>query len=485
MRRTALISGLIILLMGCTAIKGVKAPPTPVGRETLISEEGRSIGAEVPEGYFVGISKDYKMDQSARDDALLNARKQIIESLGLKLESEVVDRILTRGDTRGVLTSDVMTDAKINAVAKNILMVRAERWYIRRWERTTKGGVEYFFRARCLVEFDREAHDRFVHEMVTQSEKLAQPVFEEGVRLEGGGQLHQAVGRYLKVVEVVRELDEFTGIPPDWTTGVRKLKIDAEGRLEGLFGRIRFSTFNDNQVGVVGKGLKNPLLLVVTVTQRGGETPLEGFPVTFRFVEGVGRLDEGVTTDGKGVAASRVYRIDSRKDRNLVEAVVGGADLEGVVSFPLPKATFSFRSTFAAEATLVSVSIEETILGERVAESRVQSRVIDALRKKGFQVLDLGERPGEEPDIVVTGAARADKADELVYDNKTYGIYFCRARINLEAKNTRDGSILATMDERVKGSGADGQKAAQSALTAKNLEGILNEFVKKIEASLE
>ncbi|RLA95234.1 MAG: hypothetical protein DRG83_18840 [Deltaproteobacteria bacterium] len=232
-KRQAKFLTLLILLatLGC-ATTGGRAPET---EEFRVSKEPRPDWPDnPPSGHFVGISKNFSMEAKARNDALMDARKKIIDYLGVKIEKNVLDKILTTGRTDDVLITDVVSNAITRMIGQSILKVRAMKYHSEKWKQIDKGKVSYYWKVFCLVPFSKEEHNQFVSQWVGEITRLAQPIFTAAKKAEQDDDLITAAQKYDRVLKVLQQAEGIADFEPFLISPVRRLKAEASSALETL-----------------------------------------------------------------------------------------------------------------------------------------------------------------------------------------------------------------------------------------------------------
>ena len=119
---------------------------------------------------YIGISDLNKSEQDARQQAVKDARRQIIESLGGMIESRFVDNIV---ESRGKENfSSSFTKSRVQVIARNIIAVEPDQIYTEKWKRKT--GMfqsELLYKVYVRVPFSEEKHNKFMDEIITETEK--------------------------------------------------------------------------------------------------------------------------------------------------------------------------------------------------------------------------------------------------------------------------------------------------------------------------
>ena len=221
---------LILLLCGCAGPGKLQ-----IGERRLIESYGRKeyktiSAAEV----FVGVSKDWADESSARNDAELDARRKIINSLEMQLSNEMLDRYLVKGETSEIIVGEVFQDVMTKAVAENILAVKSEGYYIEKYMKGVSSGVEYFFNCWCVIRYSKAEHNKVVGKIVDELIKLSQPALSKGKQYQAKGMIRDALRQYNTVNKWATELNGYSGIDPSLSSKVKGVLYEAQELLSGI-----------------------------------------------------------------------------------------------------------------------------------------------------------------------------------------------------------------------------------------------------------
>ncbi len=137
--------GLIsLMLVGCAA----QAPQTPVQpqRPSWTMNEPEVEGSDL---YFVGISAVWASEQDARDNALVNANRRVIEYIGTEAKAKFERARVSHGLSSDAIDPTAATRDFQRQVAENVTsQVKSTKWYMEREETATGKGYKYFVLAR-------------------------------------------------------------------------------------------------------------------------------------------------------------------------------------------------------------------------------------------------------------------------------------------------------------------------------------------------
>ncbi|NQU05838.1 MAG: hypothetical protein HQ568_07080, partial [Calditrichaeota bacterium] len=210
-----------------------------VGESRLIEKSGNSaVKSAGGSDLFVGISRFCPDEQSARNDAVLDARKQILQSLEIKISStQKIDRLFIEDQT-GIIESREQYDAKTLSVTKGILSVKPETFYIEKWEKqVSKKEVEYEYKAWCLIRYSKAEHEKIVTAMVVSLLEAAEPIITRAETERQAGQVQEAIRSVGQVRELISDMVDYPAIPVSLKTKITQI----EDRAAKLVGSIKLT----------------------------------------------------------------------------------------------------------------------------------------------------------------------------------------------------------------------------------------------------
>ncbi len=166
MRRFTLLS-MLLLSVGCAAHR-------PVGFESRITEADppewtvRPMKFDTKEAKaFCGVSHNVSSEALARDNALENARKQIVDAMGT-YGKHVIDQVISAVGTAGsVLDPALIGDDANKLVSEGMVKTRAKEFHIEKWARTKPGGeIDFYYKAYVLVLWNNKDAEEAVAESI-------------------------------------------------------------------------------------------------------------------------------------------------------------------------------------------------------------------------------------------------------------------------------------------------------------------------------
>lgn len=207
----------------------------PVGETRLVESYGPDSYWNLSgPGVFVGVSKEFSDESAARNDAALDARRQIVRSLEMEIEIAQVETLLVRGRTDEILGGEIFSQTKTNAVASNVLHVREEGYYVEKWRKQTGHGVKYMYKVWCLIRYSRADHERMLSDVVDKLLAASEPTMAEARAARQAGRIREAVFRLHRIRELTEELDQYHGVPLELSQRIRELVDDSNDLLTGI-----------------------------------------------------------------------------------------------------------------------------------------------------------------------------------------------------------------------------------------------------------
>jgi hypothetical protein len=221
---------MILLVMGCAGQLKLRD-----GEEKLTDAYGPAeYKTSSSEGSFIGVSKHYRDEASARNDAALDARKQIIQSLQMNISTEILDQYLIKGESGEILTGETFQDAKTKAVAENILSVKPEGYYVEKWAKGVSTGLEYYYTAWTKINYSREEHNKLVSSVIDAMMNLAEPALIDGMQFRRQGKIRDAIRQFRRVKDLTSEINGYNGVSPQLLSKVKSLQIRTDELLSGI-----------------------------------------------------------------------------------------------------------------------------------------------------------------------------------------------------------------------------------------------------------
>lgn len=275
-------------------------PPVPV-KPAFISEE-------IPAGHFLGISPEGSQPSEAKDKAINNVIKQILQHIGAEYHLDFIkisssDRNylnVSSRDSFSISSGGILGDVEI----KNLHLEKTEGRYI--------GYVLAFFPHESTVAA-REAIERENNRRVA----IYNDYLYKGMHLEAGKNIIAALNCYRMAADQAAFLFRNRG-----------QRISAARRqIKNLIGSLSIRPHSNYDQ-------RSSRAVSCQVLFRG--TPVQGVPIAFWLLEGSGALDPQTITNTDGIATCGVI-LKQEVPHNRISARI---DVEGIDAFT----TFAFST---------------------------------------------------------------------------------------------------------------------------------------------
>ncbi len=124
---------------------------------------------------FVGISHDFEMEGDARQDALKDARQQIIDFMGILGKRVLKEAVVTSGMSTDIIVPAIATKDQTEFVSESFVKTRAKNYHVEKWQRVEDDGtLRNFYKAYVLVLFDQKDGDDLMRQALKAAKKKAE-----------------------------------------------------------------------------------------------------------------------------------------------------------------------------------------------------------------------------------------------------------------------------------------------------------------------
>ncbi len=441
-----------------------------VGEERLIERKGdRDLREGLSAPMYVGVSQPMPTEAQAVENAMQDARRQIVESLGIEI---IIETLETGSDTirNGIVNRSLSTRDMTRLYARNILQVSVESRYIEKWERRSQQGITRYYKVWVAVPFREKEFQALWKETIRQFSRqfqILEPISQwsnpEPSKIPDLFLLYESVSR------IEREfLSQYWMIHLPEYRRFQEEKTRLEGILRNLTGRMHIDFAERN-----GKVSGN-LLYIVKIDDR----PVPGMPV--RVISETLDIDRIVYSDVNGIIGID-YQFEGIEDAELFIVAGCTEDQSDAMQF-LPSVRTSLPSPLNHQNITISLDIQTHPENHWLAtelERRLQDR--------GFTVMQ--SRDSLNTDYLIQAEFRATTSDS------TQGVFgYKAAKSTLNLRLLDDSHTLLSWrlpnDEYrdTRGFGRTSDEARQNALQLKNLllrEEALREIVRKIEKAID
>jgi hypothetical protein len=162
-----------LMLVGCSSQAPAPAAPAQPQRPAWTMNVPEVEGSDL---YFVGISAVYASEQDARDNAMVNATKRVIEYIGTEAKSKFERARVSHGLASDAIdpvgaTRDFQRQVSENATSQ----VKPSKFYLEKEQTPTGSGYKYF----VLAKVPKAAlNDAFANVLQGEKDKATQAALD-------------------------------------------------------------------------------------------------------------------------------------------------------------------------------------------------------------------------------------------------------------------------------------------------------------------
>lgn len=273
--------------------------------------------------YFVGTKTGSESLDEGKKSAVDGAVKEIVEFFGITAKTsyeekasyfstKILDQIQTKGEAR-------------------IAGLDVEEMYYEEWQEEEGRKTYNVF---VLIRYPKEELEKEKRRLIKEEErkrKEAQAMIKQGDKNAQKGEISDALGNYASALTLL-----------DYVEGGQEMKSQVYNQAGAVLRKLGMEALDYEKEGDTVTGLKNSLRVKAFFKDKDNPEPLKHFPVEFQFKQGSGILDKKVFTDEKGIAESKVTRINRALEVNVVEAKLSQDILK---EFEPSRVLFQFRSS--------------------------------------------------------------------------------------------------------------------------------------------
>lgn len=400
---------------------------------------------KITPGMYVGISHRFASEADARADALADAKRQIIETLGGVIESEFVDQIVEQSGE--VNTDDAFTSSRIKVVSRNIISVTPDDVFVEEWKIKDgfKSRTEY--QVYVAVPFSEERHKQFMADLVEETVALGENRYDESLDLARKGQIALALVQIKTVQSNVLPMTRFTGLSPQEMARLNGFKEKLTATMQQIPASIRIEGSGADRPAKLGLPLPEPLVLSVYWQDGDQRFPLPDLDVEVEVLRGKAIIEPQLKTDQTGVALCKVKKLAS----------AGNVDIRATVHFPEELSITNNQYTFSLlPDNRIMIKIIEKNLDQPVEISYLENALLEKITAVGFTVqennpftqiseIDLNAAPDKiaeivgnsNADLVILGTISSGQTNKI-----QDGFYFARARGILKIYNIQQKTVV-------------------------------------------
>ncbi len=166
----------VSLIIGCASTK-----PPMEGTKKLISGGDRPVWVDNPQKEsnkenkaFSGISRQYAMEQQARNDARLNAYVQAIDNMGVYGKRKINQVISEVGVSTDIVNSGIVQDEMSKLKSEGVAMGDVNEWHVEKWQMFEGGRWRDYYIVYSLFMMPREAVKDFMESVLKRQAQAAE-----------------------------------------------------------------------------------------------------------------------------------------------------------------------------------------------------------------------------------------------------------------------------------------------------------------------
>ena len=434
-----------------------------------------------PDGIYIGVSKILKSEQEARIDAVKDAKRQIIATLGGMIETQFVDQLIEENTSTASFT-----DSRVKIVAKNIISVKAKDIFVE--EIKEKSGFKKIikYKVYAAVPFSKVKHEKFMIELVTETEKLTRARLVEIEEKALQGQIVFAMDELSRLGDDYKNILEITSLSPQQQSLMKNLDQDVNFLSYDIRNNLRIETPQQKFLTKLNHGIDGNLEVNIFWQKNNQRIPVQGIDVSFDYPENSLNLNALNRTNKNGQVFLSINKILTAKQINL-DVVANFPDTCNIKPLQL---TF-----FLIPDNKVAIMISESILEETITDSYFENFLMQQLSESDFQIIDnkfMSSMKTKDVEFANEGAfARLDSDQDIDFiilgnisidrTNKYMdGMFFAWSKAVVKVYDVRKNEIIASLIHSEKGAGNSIKDAGVKAIK-KAGEALSKQIVKKIE----
>ena len=203
------------------------------GEEKIVSEKKKPGWLfQIGKDFVVGYSGKFEAEKEARANALWDARKKIIERLGMKLTITQQENLYERTSQLDdeIVATHVEGEINTEAISKGLISVKAKEYYIEKYAKKSFGEIKYYYLAFVLVPFSKEEHDNLIKNTFEEIENRYSDEFDKIASLKSDIKSLLIHFSFLeKLAENAKEIiglkADLTSIVDGWLATIQKEKL--------------------------------------------------------------------------------------------------------------------------------------------------------------------------------------------------------------------------------------------------------------------
>jgi hypothetical protein len=123
---------------------------------------------------YAGMSRQYAMEQQARNDARLNAYFQAIDDMGIYGKRKIAQVTSEIGVSSDIVNPAIVQDELTKLKSEGVALGEIDKWHIERYEKNEGGKRRNFYIAHCLFKVPRSAAEQFIEKVLQKQAAVAE-----------------------------------------------------------------------------------------------------------------------------------------------------------------------------------------------------------------------------------------------------------------------------------------------------------------------
>ena len=123
---------------------------------------------------FVGVSRQYAMEQQARNDARINAYIQAIDNMGVYGKRKIDQVISEVGLSADIINPGVVQDEMTRLKAEGVAVGDVKEWHVEKWQMYMGGEWKTYYAVFCQFLMPREAVKKFMEDVLKKQAQAAE-----------------------------------------------------------------------------------------------------------------------------------------------------------------------------------------------------------------------------------------------------------------------------------------------------------------------
>ncbi|NOZ60162.1 MAG: hypothetical protein GXO74_00625 [Calditrichaeota bacterium] len=370
---------IILLLFAVVVLSGVASAQKNLqeGEERLISKKKMPdwVGNHSEE-FVVGISGRFQNERDARRDALLDARKQIIDRLGVQLTTTQKERIVERSENASdnIVQTGVEKEIQTEAISRALIRVREKKHYVEKYATKHIGEIQYYYIAYVLVPFSRKEHDKLIETTIDQYETD----FTNGVNsiaLVQPENLRSVALRIQYLFDLCKNARAMIGMRPDFLARIDSWERKLKEKRVAAFENLQQKPIGFDQQPQPNGRLIEPIGIQLSLNG----APISGLPIAIKWNNKI------IATGQTDTTGRFVYQCKT--------PIIGAVKIQ--LGAPLGEnQTYSLTSCTFTNKPRIFIAIDEWDAQNEQPESIIQSAVAEACNKNNLATITSNKLNG-------------------------------------------------------------------------------------------